>query len=61
MKRDAAIEEIRNVRRAISAEFNHDTRALLDHYRELEERYADRLLRKNRTAAPEGEEPRQSL
>lgn len=44
MTRDDAIEEIREVRRAISAEFGHDTRALLDHYRELERRYADRLL-----------------
>jgi hypothetical protein len=50
MTRDEAIEEIRDVRRAISTEFGHDTRALLDHYRELERRYADRLLRREQAA-----------
>jgi hypothetical protein len=49
MTRDPAIEEIRSVRRAISAKFNHDIRALLDHYRELEKRDADRMLRKGST------------
>lgn len=46
MAKDSAIEEVRKVRREISAEFGHDTRALLDHYREVERRYGDRLLRK---------------
>jgi hypothetical protein len=54
MTRDEAIEEIREVRRAISAEFGHDTRALLDHYRELERRYADRLLPREPIAAGHG-------
>jgi len=57
MTRDDAIEEIREVRRAISAEFGHDTRALLDHYRELERRYADRLLGREPTAAGPGRPP----
>lgn len=53
MAKDLAIEEIRAVRRGISAKFQHDTRALLDHYRELEKRYPERLLRK-RPPDPEG-------
>lgn len=43
-KKDVALEEIRAVRHKISKQFGHDTRALLDHYRELEEKYRDRLL-----------------
>ena len=44
MPADPAIEEIRAVRRAISKRFDHDTKALLDHYRELESRYEGRML-----------------
>lgn len=44
IKDDPAIEEIRDTRRRISEEFGHDTRALVEHYRELEKRYADRML-----------------
>jgi len=59
MWKDAAIEEIRAVRHEISAQFGHDTKALLDHYRDLERQYEDRLLREpteheapRRTAGP---------
>jgi hypothetical protein len=45
MRKDAAIEEIRAVRHQISAEFGHDTKRLLDHYRSLEEQYEHRMLR----------------
>ena len=45
MKEDPAIESIREVRRRISEQFGHDTRALVEHYRELEKQYADRMLR----------------
>ena len=45
MKKDAAIEEIRRVRHRISKRFGHDTKALLKHYRELEKRFADRMLK----------------
>ncbi len=45
MKADLSIDEIREVRRRISEEHGHDTRALLDHYRALEKLYPDRLLR----------------
>jgi len=44
MWKDAAIEEIRAVRHEISAQFGHNTKALLDHYRELERQYQARLL-----------------
>jgi hypothetical protein len=46
MKKDPPVDEIRAVRHRISARFGHDTKALLDHYRELEKQYADRMLRK---------------
>ncbi len=49
--KDPLIDEIRAVRHEISAEFGHDTRALLQHYREMEKRYADRML------PPTGEAP----
>lgn len=46
MRRDAAIDEIRAVRHRISERFGHDTKALLDYYRRLEAKYADRMLHK---------------
>jgi hypothetical protein len=45
MKKDIAIEEIREVRHRISERFGHDTKALLDHYRELEKKHPERMLR----------------
>lgn len=42
---DPGIAWIREVRHKISAEFGHDTKRLLDHYRELEKKYADRIVR----------------
>jgi hypothetical protein len=48
MKRDVLIDEIRAVRHAISARFGHDPKALVDHYRELQKQYADRLLPEER-------------
>ena len=48
IKDDPAIEEIREVRHRISAEFGHDTKRLIDHYRELEKKYADRLVKTTR-------------
>ena len=44
MQKDQAIEEIRAVRHKISSQFGHNTKALLDHYKELEKRYAGRIL-----------------
>ncbi len=50
MRPDPAIEEIRAVRRQISAEHGHDTHRLVEHYRELEKKYADRMVREDRPA-----------
>ena len=38
MKPDPAIDEIREIRRKISAEFGHDPRRLMAHYIEYQER-----------------------
>jgi len=45
MGKDILVDEIRAVRHRISERFGHDTKALLDHYREMETRYRDRMLR----------------
>lgn len=50
MKRDEAIEAIRAVRHAISAECQHDTHRLIQHYQQMEKQYADRMLREARPA-----------
>lgn len=42
--KDKAIEEIRAVRQKISEEYGHDIKAFLDHYRDLERQYKDRLV-----------------
>jgi len=44
MKKDVTIEEIRAVRHRISAQCGHNTKVLLDHYRELEKKCKDRML-----------------
>ena len=49
MKKDKAIEEIRAVRQKISEEYGHDITAFLDHYRELERQYKDRLVTTRKT------------
>ena len=46
MKKDVLVEEIREVRIKISKRYGHDTRALLDHYREMEKKYEKRMLGK---------------
>ena len=46
MKLDPAIAEIRKVRHEISNDFDHDTKAILDHYKEMEANYQDRLISK---------------
>lgn len=48
MYTDEAIKEIRDIRHKISAEFGHETKALLDHYKELEQNYKDRILSKGK-------------
>ncbi len=44
MKKDPAIEEVRAVRRKISRRCGNDSRALVAHYMELQQKYANRLL-----------------
>lgn len=41
---DDAIEEVREIRRQISARFNDDPAKLAQHYMELQQRHADRLV-----------------
>lgn len=47
MKRDPAIQSIRKTRREISEKHGHDTRALIAHYRALEPKYAQRMVRES--------------
>ena len=41
---DPVIDEIREVRRRISARFDHDPKRLIAYYIELQRRYQDRLM-----------------
>ena len=45
MKKDPAIERIRKARHQISEKYGHDTRAFITHYRDMETKYADRIVR----------------
>jgi hypothetical protein len=44
MTRDKALEEIRAVRQQISETYGHDVKAFLEHYRNLECQYQERLI-----------------
>ena len=44
MTPDQAIEEIRAVRQRISEAYGHDVKAFLEHYRELERQYQEKLI-----------------
>ena len=44
MTPDKALEEIRAVRQQISETYGHDVKAFLEHYRELERQYQERLI-----------------
>ena len=52
---DPVIEEIRAVRRRISAQFDHDPDKLVAHYMELQKQYADRLIGSPKESAPNDE------
>lgn len=41
---DPVVEEVREIRRRISEQFDHDPKRLVEHYIELQKRYADRLV-----------------
>ena len=45
MKKDPAIDSIRKTRHAISKKCGHDTQALLERYRSLESKYANRMVK----------------
>jgi hypothetical protein len=45
MQEDQAIAEIREVRRRISEECDHDPRKLITYYKELQLRHQERLVR----------------
>ena len=47
MKKDPAIDSIRKTRHAISKKCGHDTQALLERYRSLESKYADRMVKED--------------
>ncbi len=48
MSINKAIEEIRKTRHEISAKFHHDTKELLEHYKQLESKYSDRIYTKTK-------------
>jgi len=41
---DPVIDEIREVRRQVSARFDHDPERLMAHYLEVQKKYADRVI-----------------
>jgi hypothetical protein len=44
MMKDKAIEEVHAVRKQISEDYRHDIKTFLEHYRELESQYKERLV-----------------
>lgn len=57
MIEDPGLEPVREVRRKISRECNHDPGEIVRHYMKLQEQYKDRLLHgpeSDRSAAHEG-------
>jgi hypothetical protein len=51
MMHDKAIEEIRAVRKQISAAYGHDVKAFLEHYRALETQYKEKLIKRRDAGA----------
>ena len=43
MKKDIAVDEIRDTRSKISAKYGHSTRRLIEHYKKMEKKYRNRL------------------
>ncbi|HZZ28384.1 MAG TPA: hypothetical protein VFE46_10320 [Pirellulales bacterium] len=50
MKDDPVIDEIREVRRRISAQFDHDPARLVAYYQQLQEQHRDRLMKTDPTS-----------
>lgn len=42
---DAVVEEVREIRRSLSARFDDDPARLVEHYMKYQTRFADRLIR----------------
>ena len=53
IRNDAPIDEVRELRRRISARFDHDPARLVAYYMELQEQYRDRLIDNAKT--PDGQ------
>ena len=51
-RNDPVIDEIREIRRKISARFDHDPSRLIAYYMELQEKYRDRLIDRPNTTEP---------
>ena len=51
MTPDPAIEEILAVRQRLSDAYGHDGKAFLEHYRELERQYQEKLIGRRDAAA----------
>lgn len=49
---DPVIDEVREVRRRISARFDHDPAKLIAYYMELQEHYRERLIENRKAAEP---------
>jgi len=52
MNSDPVIDEVRAVRRKISASYGHDVRKMIADHMKQQERYADRLIRLARARKP---------
>jgi hypothetical protein len=50
--KDSALDRVSEVRHKISAQFGHDTRRLIDHYIEMQKKYADRLEKPAQESKP---------
>ncbi|MFZ2655663.1 MAG: hypothetical protein WAX69_12095 [Victivallales bacterium] len=44
MKKDIAVQEVRDTRSKISARYGHSTKRLIDHYKKMEKKYSSRLI-----------------
>ena len=54
IRHDAPIDEVREVRRRISARFDHDPARLVAYYIKMQEEYRDRLI--DNTKTPDGKD-----
>jgi len=50
IRNDAPIDEVRELRRRISARFDHDPARLVAYYVKLQEQYRDRLIDTTKTS-----------